>query len=427
MRARGLWWRLAVRNLRRNSKRTALASSALAFGFAAAVVMVALSDGMNAELVDNGTRSLTGQVQIHARDYLPARHSYATIGAGRGDVGNNDVPLERLLQAIDSASGVSGATLRVYGGGLLSAGEHTVAAQLLGVDPSRERAVSNFLSTMVQGHVPPTGSRDVALGEETVRRLHVAVGDTIVIVAQSADGSLGNDLYVVGGIYHTGLDALDAGMAVLPLDALQALLVLAPDRVHEIAVAIRNPRQAADIARVLATSPLLSSLQVVVEPWNTLRPELASYAALAESTNGFFIAIVFLMTIFGVTNTLLMSTFERRREFAMVQALGVDGRKLARTIVYEGVVLGMLSLAAGALMAAPILYWWHRSPLDLSRFVGDITMSGALMHPVFRADPSWSPSLIAAFALLITSILAALYPAWRATRVPPADALAGRE
>ncbi|HEX8726681.1 MAG TPA: FtsX-like permease family protein, partial [Gemmatimonadaceae bacterium] len=153
----------------------------------------------------------------------------------------------------------------------------------------------------------------------------------------------------------------------------------------------------------------------------------ASYAEIAKGENGFFIAIVFLMAIFGVTNTLLMSTFERRREFAVEQALGVDAPTLARTIVYEGIVLGVVSLAAGALIAAPLLYWWHLSPLDLSRFVGNMTMSGALFRPVFRTDPTWGAPLAAAAALLVTSILAALYPAWRATRTAPADALGGRE
>jgi ABC-type lipoprotein release transport system permease subunit len=67
------------------------------------------------------------------------------------------------------------------------------------------------------------------------------------------------------------------------------------------------------------------------------------------------------------------------------------------------------------------------SPLDLSRFVGNMTMSGALVRPVFRAEPSLSTPVICAVALLVTSILAALYPAWRATRTPPADALGGRQ
>lgn len=418
---RGLWWRIAIRNLGRNRKRTLLAAGALAFGFAAAVSMVALSDGMSAELVASGTRSLAGQIQIHARSYLPARHTWATLG------GQSGTDVAHLLAVVESGPDAAVAAPRVYGGGLMSAGDHTVAGLLLGIDPRREPRVSAFLGAITTGSAPRAGTHDIVLGDETARRLHASVGDTVVLVAPAADGSLGNDLFEVHGVYHTGLDALDAGVGVLPIGALQSLLALTPGRIHEIAIAIRDPWQAVTLADSIAARPAIVALGAAVEPWTVFRPELASYANLAKATNGFFIAIVFLMAIFGVTNTQLMSTFERRREFAVEQALGVDGWTLARTVVYEGVVLGTVSLAAGAAIAAPLLWWWHVSPLDLSGFVGDMTMSGALVRPVFRADPSWGAPLAAAAALLVTSVLAALYPAWRATRVPPADALGGRE
>ena len=419
--ARGLWWRLAVRNLGRNRKRTVLAAGALAFGFAATVVMIALADGMTTELVESGTRSFASHIQIHSRDYLPARHTWATIGADSG------IDLTGVLHTIDAQSGVTAATPRAYGGGLISAGDRTNAVLLIGIDPAREPRVSALLGTIVTGGPPRAGTHDIVIGDETSRRLHTALGDTIVLVAPAADGSLGNDLYEVRGIYHTGLDQLDAGLVVLPLDALQSLLVLAPNQVHEIAITVDKPWDAPAVADTLAAVRAIARLGTVVEPWTVFSPELASYADLSRATNGFLIAIVFLMAIFGVTNTLLMSTFERRREFAVERALGVDAATLARTIVYEGIVLGAISLLAGALLATPLVFWWHISPLDASRFVGDMTMSGALLHPVFRADPSWAPALTTGAALLVTSLLAALYPAWRATRVPPADALAGRE
>jgi ABC-type lipoprotein release transport system permease subunit len=416
-----IWWRIAARNLGRNPRRTAVSVSALAFGFAAAVVMVAVSDGMTAEMIDNGTQVLSGQVQLHARGYLPERNTYATIAGARG------TSLDSVLGAVAAVPGVAGAAPRVYGGGLVSAGPHTIAALLAGMDPARERGVSRVLAAIVAGTAPAPGSRTIALGQESARKLGVRPGDTVVVVAPAADGSLGNDLYVVSGVFRTGLAELDAGFAVLPLPALQSLLVLAPGRVHEIAVTVRDPWAAPAVAQALAADPALARLDVAVEPWTAFRPELAQYARLAQAWNGLLIAIVFLMAIFGVTNTLLMSTFERRREFAVEGALGAGRGAIARTVVYEGLVLGAVSLAVGAAIAAVMVTWWHTAPPDLSRFVGDFTVSGALVRPVLRAEPSWQAPLQAAAALLVTSLLAALYPAFRATRIPPADALAGRE
>ncbi len=421
MATRAIWWRIAARNLGRNPRRTVLSVSALAFGFFAAVVMVAVSDGMTAEMIDNGTQVLSGQVQVHARDYLPERNTYTTIG---GDRGTN---LDELLRTIAARPGVVGAAPRVYGGGLVSAGDHTIAALLAGMDPARERGVSRILSAVSTGRAPRPGTNEIALGEESARKLSVQPGDTVVVVAPAADGSLGNDLYVVSGIFHTGLAGLDASFAVFPLRSLQTLLVLAPNRVHEIAVTVGNPWAAPALARALAADGAVAGLDVTVEPWTMFRPELANYAELAKAWNGVLIAIVFLMAVFGVTNTLLMSTFERRREFAVEGALGVGRAAVARTVIYEGIVLGAVSLTIGAALAAVVVYWWHVRPPDLSRFVGAFTVSGALVRPVLRAEPSWQAPLQAAGALLVTSLLAALYPAFRATRIAPADVLAGRE
>jgi putative ABC transport system permease protein len=416
-----LWWRIAARNLWRNPRRTLLAGGALGFGFGAAVTMVAVADGMTREMVVTGTAAVSGQIQIHAEDYLPARHTWSTIG------GQDGTDVSHLLDAVSADPQVRAATPRVYGGGLLSVGDYTIAGLLMGVDPARERRVSRILAGLPDDQVPATGSHDVLIGSETARRLHAKVGSELVIVTPAADGSLGNDLYRVSGIYHTGLAELDGGLAVMPIDALQTLLALPPERIHEVALSLDDPWAASAVADSLTRLPALASLHVAVEPWNVFRPELASFATLARSTNGMLVAIVFLMAIFGVTNTLLMATFERRREFAVEGALGVSRAALARSVVYEGLLLGTFSLLAGAIVFTPLLYWWHVAPPDASRLVGNFTVSGALVRPVLRADPSLDTSLAVAAALLVTSVLAAVYPAFRTSRIAPAETLGGRQ
>lgn len=429
-----VWWRIAWRNLGRNRKRTLITAGALAFGYVASVLMVGISDGTTAEMVENGTNLLTGQVQVHAANWKPEHGLYATLG---GDSGT-DVPA--LLRAVSGEPGVSAAAPRVYAGGLVSAGDQTVAAALVGVDPALEPRVSRLLSTIVRGHAPRAGVKELALGEEMARKLHVSPGDEVVIVAPAADGSMGNDLFHVAGIYHTGMADVDGAYAVLPIGVLQRLVALDPGRVHEIAAAVPQPWRAPAVADSLA--PLLRrsgwavsvgsgaaadpSRALKVEPWTSFRPELLEYAQLAQSSNVLIIGIVFIMAIFGVANTMLMGTFERRREFAVVRALGTTGSGVSRTVVYEGLILGLLALAAGALLVAPLLVWFHNSPPDFSGLVGGFTMAGALIRPVLRVEYSVEAPLVSAAALLATAVLAALYPAYRATRVPPADALAGR-
>ena len=105
-----VWLRIAWRNLWRNRGRTLITASGLAFGYLAAVVIVGLTDGVTAELVENGTRLLVGQVQVHADDYLPERNMYRTIGGQRG----TDVP--SLLAQIEAHPDVADAAARLRDG-----------------------------------------------------------------------------------------------------------------------------------------------------------------------------------------------------------------------------------------------------------------------------------------------------------------------
>jgi len=415
-----IWWRIAWRNLWRNRARTLVTASALSFGFIAAVLMVGMSDGMIAEMVSNGTGVLTGQVQLHAPGYLEEPSLYTTVG---GDSGTD---VAALLARIDSVPGVVAAAPRVLGGALVSVGDHTAGASVMGVDPSAERGVSRLLESIRTGRAPRPGTREVALGVELARRIDAHVGEQVVLVAPAADGSLGNDLYTVSGIFDSGLPDLDRAMAILPLATLQTLLALGPNRIHEVAVAVRDPWSAPTVAAAIAARLRGAGIPAQVQPWTTFRPELADYAQLGGAANALITGIVFAMAVFGVANTMVMGTYERRREFAVVRALGTSRTGIARTVLYEGVILGLLALAAGAALGAPLLMWLHDSPPDLSRLVGGFTMAGALVPPVLRVEYSVRAPVTSAAALLITSLVAAVLPAYRASRVPPADALAGR-
>lgn len=418
--AASVWWRIAWRNLWRNRRRTLLTAGALAFGYLAAVLMIGVSDGMTAEMIRNGTGLLTGQIAVNARGYRPERSLYATIG------GDSGVDVAALVGRIAGTPGVRGAAPRVSGGGLVSLGDEAAGALLLGVDPPREAGVSRILETMTRGRAPRDGAAEVALGAELARRLRAAPGSVVVLVAPAADGSMGNALYTVTGVFRTALPDLDGGMVVLPLGVLQRLLALPPGRIHEVAVATDDPWAAPAIAASLGPALAAVAPGAVAQPWTEFRPELASYAQLAGAANGLIVGIVFAMAVFGVGNTMLMGTYERRREFAVVRALGTAPGGVARTVLYEGLMLGCVALGAGALLTAPVLYWWHEAPPDLSGVFGDFTTAGALIHPVLAVEYSVQAPLLAALALLVTAIVAALYPAVRAARVPPADALANR-
>ena len=413
-----LWWRIAWRNLWRNKRRTVLTASALSFGFVASVLMIGLSDGIVEQMVRNGTEITTGQIQIHDEEFLPERGIHDTLGKDGG------VDLTALLGAVDRIPDVVGVAPRLYGGGLVSSGDETVGASLMGVDPERESAVSAFAAHVVSGALPGPGQ--ILLGDRLASDVEVDVGDEVVLVAPAADGSLGNDLFVVSGMFHMDLPLLDGALALLPLEDLQFLMALPPERIHEVAIRVEQTRDSEALSQIVDEVVEDLGDGLLVQAWSEFLPQLHYFTSLASATNLVIAGMIFGMAVFGVANTMLIATYERRREFAVVRALGTDRRAVGRTVVMEGVLLGLLSLAAGLLVAMPLMAWIQANPIDLSEWVGSYSMMGSAVRPLITVQFSWDGPLASAAALVMTGILSALYPAWRAVRVPPADALASR-
>ena len=417
--ATGPWWRIGWRNLGRNRRRTLITALGLAAGYFAVVFMVGWADGLEAEMIENGTGLLSGQLQIHAVGYRPERRIYDTIGGREG------VDVARLVRELAADPAIEAATARVYAGGLVSSGGATTAAILIGVDPALEPRVGRLMRALVKGRVPGAGANEIMIGTEMARQLEADVGDELVLVAPAADGSMGNDLYRLSGIYRTGMAELDGSYALLPIGSLQALIALAPDRVHEIAASTTDPWLAPEAAARLAERLAPLAREIEVEPWTRLRPEMLEYARLMEGWYFIVIVIIFAIAVFGVANTMLMATFERRRELAVMLALGTTPGRILLTVLSEALALGVLSLAVGAAITFPLMVWWHNAPPDMSWLYGDFTMFGALIRPVLRVEYNAGMAVWTAVALVLTALLAALYPAVRAARLPPADTLSG--
>ena len=413
------WPRIGWRNLGRHRKRTVLTALGLAVGYFACVFIVGWTAGIQAQMVENATSLVSGQIEINDAEYRPERSLYDTIGGREG------ADVEALLAAVDADEAVVAAAPRVRSGGLISSGEATTAGSLLGVDPDREVALTRYLDDLSAGELPAAGRNELLVGEEMARQLDAGVGDELVLVGSGADGSTAADLFTVSGVFRTGLLEFDASTAVLPIADLQAFIVLDPGRIHEIAVATVDPWVAAETAARLAAALDAGDRPLAVLPWTELNPAMVEYVALGESMHWVILLVVFSIALFGVANTMLMATFERRREFAVMLALGATPWAVVRAVLFEALAIGVISLALASAFTFPLMAWWRNAPPSLSLFFDDVTIMGALLVPNLRVEydpPLWGWT---AAALIATALLAALWPAARAARVPPADTLSG--
>ena len=420
MKERSFWFRVGWRNLGRHRRRSVITALALAWGFAAVVVLNGVMEGMGTDFIRSGTDLMVGQIRIQHPAYEPERELWDVVG------GDGGVPVDLLLERVAADPDVLAAAPRVYGAGIIASDSTSRGGMLMGLDPEREGRVTHFLDGLVEGTLPASGEWEVVLGEELARQLRTGPGEVVVLVAPAADGSLGNELYTVSGIVRTGNPEVDAAQVVMEIGDLQALLALGPGEVHEVVAAAANPWDAAAVARRLSAALADLGPEVEVAAWTEFRPELVDFAGLIRGANWIILLIVFLMAAFGVANTMLMGTFERRREFAVMKSLGMRPGHVVVTVVSEALVLGLVAVAAGALIALPLVLWLTHYPVDLTRVAGEQMFMETLFRFVLRVEHSWAFPLRGAAALVVTAVAAALYPAFRAVRVPAAEALAGR-
>jgi ABC-type lipoprotein release transport system permease subunit len=410
---------LAWRNLWRNPRRTFIAMSAIALGYAMLLFVACLMAGLRWQMIENGTRLVLSEIQVHAPGYYPSRSIQKTVGGGKG------TDVRALLGAISADPRVYAAAPRVYGYGLASASHGSSAGvALMGVAPDEEPKVTVLNTQIVKGgYLTKLMPNRVVVGDKLAGVIGVEVGSEIVLLTQAADGSMGNDLYTVGGIFHTGLDVMDRNLVLMPLSSLQDLLHLTPARIHEVGIKLYNITEATTVASALGAR-LSKALPVQVSAWPELAPELADYVQFNHGVTLVLFLIFFLLAVIGIMNTMLMAVFERTRELGMLMALGMRPVQVIGLIMAEAAGLAAASLVLGAAIGAPLLWYLQAHGLDLGGATGEVvSVAGVVVGHLWYGRQDFSAYAQAAVGLGVTALVSALYPAWRAAHFRPTEAI----
>ncbi len=409
---------LAWRNLWRNRRRTLITMAAIALGYVMLLFVACLMAGLRWQMIENGTRLVLSQVQVHAPGYYPNRTIQKTIGGAKGtDVG-------ALVTAITADPRVLAAAPRTYGFGLISADNRTAGVELFGVDPDEERKVTVLDAQIAKGtYLDGNKPMGVVVGDKLASTIGVAPGSEIVLLTQATDGSMGNDLYTIVGVFHTGLDSLDRSVVVMSLAALQKLLQMTPTRIHEVGIKLRDITEATDVAASLQAR--LSEVSPVrVMAWPELVPELADYVQFNRAMTIVLFVIFFLVAVIGIMNTMLMAVFERTRELGMLMALGIQPRQVIGLIVAEAAALACASLVLGGVIGVPVLWYLQVHGLELGGKTGEmVSLAGVVVGHLWYGRQDFTAYSQAGVGLAITAVVSALYPAWRAAHLRPTEAI----
>ena len=408
---------LAWRNLWRNPRRTLIAMSAIGFGYVMLLFVACLMAGLRQQMIETGTGLVLSDIQVHAPAYYPNRPMHQTLG---GQKGTN---VTTLIATITADPRVYAASPRVYGYGLASAGDQSAGVEILGVDPHQEQKITALQTRIVKGSYLTEGMpKGIVVGDKFVTTNGVGVGSEIILLTQAADGSMGNDLYTIVGIFHTGLDTVDGSLVLMSLSSLQELLRLPPVRIHEIGIKLHDVTEATTTAAALGVQ-LSKILPVRVRAWPELVPELADYVQFNRSVTFILFFIFFLLAIIGIVNTMLMAVIERTRELGMLMAVGMRPVQVVGLIMAEAAGLAGASLVLGGAIGVPVLWYLQVHGLDLGSAIDEFSLAGVVVGRHWYGRQDFFAYSQAALGLAVTALASALYPALRAARFRPTEAL----
>jgi putative ABC transport system permease protein len=410
--------RLAWRNLWRHTRRTLLTALAFAVGVFLLIFFLGLGDGMHEKMIETGIRLGSGHVVVEpagARQEIATNLVLAPAAVAA---------VQRILASPPVAPLLKGAAPRLMTSGLLSSASNSTGVEVIGVDAVREADLSLLPARLVAGqYLEADGSTPpVIVGRALAEKLNVSLASKVVLMTQ-AGSEIQNQLLRVRGIFKTGIEDVDGHVISMPLADLQTLLDR-PGALSQEAIFLRRAGDARQVQDLIEAG--LRGRPVSVLTWRQAMPQLDQFILIDDAGNYIFNAVVLIMVALGVLNTVLMAVLERRREFGLLAALGMRPYLISLMVTAEAMLLTTLGAGVGLAAGLGVYRYFSVHGLDISTVSGQtFTAAGVAIDTVtkFYLYPGRVPWALGFIAVL--GLLAALYPAVRAARTAPTEAMRG--
>jgi ABC-type lipoprotein release transport system permease subunit len=396
---------LAWKNIWRNRRRSLVILASTALGLAAGLVAVGMMTGMYDAMISSAINRGLGDLQVHASAWKAEESIECFLPAP-----------DSLLRAIRADPGVRSCAGHTRIEAMISSPTTSSGVQIIGIDPEEESRVTAIGTSLREGTYLDR-QNVVVIGEKLAGKLKLKLRSRVVLSFAGLDGAILYGAFRVSGIYRTDASTFDAVNVFVRQQDLSPLLGAAAP-IHEIIVRTR-----ANTDPLQVRSRLQSAMPggVVIETWKDISPELKLTVESSDLVNIILLAIILFALLFGLTNTLLMSVLDRIRDFGVLLAVGMFRRRLFAMILLESVLLSLTGGVIGVVVGWGVTDFFHARGIDLSAVSAGLSAYGipTMLYPFIR------PSVYGLLAgmVLATSMLAALYPAVKAVRLKPVQAI----
>ncbi|MEO0164112.1 MAG: FtsX-like permease family protein [candidate division WOR-3 bacterium] len=372
-------WKLAFRNLWRNKRRTVLTISVMVMGYSFLVITIDIYEALFLMSIKATTDNYLGHITITKKGYSKDRSIYKFFKTG-------DLP---------NFSGFN-TSYRVRGFGLFVCGKNIYSGEVLGVNFEREPLIKSF-----------KGDDGFVIGKGLAKILECSVGDSLYVIGNSLNGSFSTIGGVINGIFSSGDRIVDMRTVFTSFENVREFLNLPDSTFHEVVIRLDNPLKSLDVAKKIKVGE-----DFEVKSWANYMPVLWFYMRMWDAFGIIYDVLFYFVVGLIIFNTFLISFYERRKEFAMLMAIGVKKRFLYALLFLENLYMGFFSLIIGLIISLAITALLKFNPIDISNFVSQTSYEGLTLQPIITAllDPHnfIHPALFLILLVIILTITPAL-------------------
>ena len=411
---------LALRNLRRQLRRTLLTSLAMIIGGGLLMFSLTLGDGTHEEWIESGVRMGSGHVTIERPEFRTSRRIEDRLPE------TARTATERALASAGIAAQVRAVSPKLIITGLASSAAGARPAQIMAVEPLAEASFSTLDDQLVEGrYLEPDDRLAAYVGTGLVESLDLRLGSRLVVTAQDAHKEVAGQLLRVVGVFRTGVPEIDQALIHMPLETAGEWLGSGRD-VTNLGVIVED---SAAVSRLVvglqdALAEPIQSGTATVMGWREAMPQLSAAVAIDDFGNYLIYGILFVIIGFGIVNTVLMSVMHRSREFGVLQALGLTPGQTGALVLVEGLILTAVSGVVGIGLGIFLTWYFFGDGLDFSALMDqEMTFSGVVIDPVIIPLFRTTRIIQALTFILGIGVVASVYPAIRAAKIDVTEAM----
>lgn len=398
---------IAWKNIWRNKFRSIIIMSAISLGIFSGLLLVAFSKGMTVQRVSAALNTEISHIQIHQPDYLVQEDIKLLLK-----------PVSDIEKILNQYPEISGYSSRILLNSIASSAETGTNVKINGIDPNSEKGVTDLCTKITEGtYFVNDGHNPVIISQKLAEKLKLKFNSKIVLQIQDLEGNIAPAAFRIAGIFKTSNTVFDEYNVFVRKTDLYKLTGIDPSSANEIAILLKDYLKANQVAADLQLK--LSTLEV--KTWKE-RSIMLSYLTEAMDQYLYIIMIIILIALlFGIVNTMMMAVLERIAELGMLMAIGMSKVRIFWMIVFETVMLSVTGAVVGIGIGMVTIGYFGKHGLNLSIWSKGLEEVG--FDPIVYTTIDNYFVMMIVFLILGTGILASVFPAGKAIRLKPVEAL----